>query len=377
MIWTFTLYAQNSTSHTDNTNNITPYRTVSIGVAAGIDGNDATYIGCQAGKDNVASGNVFIGYKSGSSLVPTVPLNNYNNVAIGKQAGESSTGLFRNNLLLGIKAGSGMTNSYDNVMLGGVAGYSSEGHSNSFIGGNSGGSSTGNENTFFGYRSGESSIVNSSIAIGSHSANGSTGNENLYIGYKAGINHTGDNNIHIGVGSGNALNQTTGNDNVFIGNLVSIPHSNLDNILAIDNTNTQTPLIFGNFQTNKVGINTTNLATSVGGEDISNYSLYVEGGLLSDEVRVRTVWADYVFQEEYDLKSIPELDLFISENGHLPNCPSEEQVLEQGIEIGNITKVQQEKIEELTLYIIQQDKEFKSLRKEFNELKKILLSKAK
>ena len=117
----------------------------------------------------------------------------------------------------------------------------------------------------------------------------------------------------------------------------------------------------------QVSIGTGNLPTTVGGDDISNYKLFVEGGLLADEVRVRNDWADYVFAKDYDLKPLPQVQLYIQEKGHLPNVPSEEDVENKGLQLGEMTKIQQEKIEELFLYVIELDKQTKAL-KTANEL---------
>ncbi|WP_430410637.1 hypothetical protein [Kordia sp.] len=105
----------------------------------------------------------------------------------------------------------------------------------------------------------------------------------------------------------------------------------------------------------------TNVPTNVGGADVSSYSLFVERGILTDELRVRTGWADYVFDEGYTLIPLVEVENFIETNGHLPNVPSAEVVEAEGINVGEMTKIQQEKIEELTLYIIDQNKRIEKL----------------
>lgn len=101
---------------------------------------------------------------------------------------------------------------------------------------------------------------------------------------------------------------------------------------------------FGNFPTNSGGVN------------VSGYNLFVKGGILTDELRVSTTWADYVFAKEYKLPTLQEVEKHIQEKGHLINVPSAKQVEEDGIELGEMAKIQQEKIEELTLYIIEQNK---------------------
>lgn len=119
--------------------------------------------------------------------------------------------------------------------------------------------------------------------------------------------------------------------------------------------------------TGRVGIGTTNTPTTIGGADISAYRLFVKGGILTDELRVRTGWADYVFAEDYKLPTLAEVGQFIEENGHLPNVPSAAQVEEEGIELGEITRIQQEKIEELTLYLIEMQKELDELKARLDE----------
>jgi hypothetical protein len=119
--------------------------------------------------------------------------------------------------------------------------------------------------------------------------------------------------------------------------------------------------------TGRVAIGTTNTPLSIGGENISAYRLFVKGGILTDELRVRTGWADYVFEEDYKLPTLTEVGAFIQENGHLPNVPSAAQVEAEGTEIGEITRIQQEKIEELTLYMIEMQKEIEDLKTRIDE----------
>lgn len=111
-------------------------------------------------------------------------------------------------------------------------------------------------------------------------------------------------------------------------------------------------------------------SNAVDGSD--TYKLSVAGKVRAYEVKVYNTWADYVFEEDYNLKPLTEVEEFIAENGHLPNVPSAAEVEEKGIELGEMTKIQQEKIEELTLYLIQQDKENQQLKEELKELKAIV-----
>ncbi len=72
-------------------------------------------------------------------------------------------------------------------------------------------------------------------------------------------------------------------------------------------------------------------------------------------------WPDYVFEKDYKLMPLESVSNFIRENGHLPGMPSRAQILKEGQDIAHIQQLQQEKIEELTLYVIELRKEVKRL----------------
>ena len=100
-----------------------------------------------------------------------------------------------------------------------------------------------------------------------------------------------------------------------------------------------------------VGINTKNPA----------YTLSVNGTIGAQEVNVTaTGWADYVFKPEYKLMPLSEVEAFINKNGHLPNVPKEMEVLEHGVNLLEMNKVLLEKVEELTLYVIELEKKISS-----------------
>jgi hypothetical protein len=102
--------------------------------------------------------------------------------------------------------------------------------------------------------------------------------------------------------------------------------------------------------------------------DNKDYKLSVKGRIRAEEVKVYNTWADYVFNKEYNLRSLNDLEAYIKANGHLPNVPSAKEVTEKGLELGEMTKIQQEKIEELTLYLIQQNKEIQELKAQMKAL---------
>ena len=101
------------------------------------------------------------------------------------------------------------------------------------------------------------------------------------------------------------------------------------------------------------------------------YMLRVNGKIISEEVKVQlyAAWPDYVFGPEYQKKSLDELEVYIKENKHLPNIPSASQIEKDGLEVGEMQRKMMEKIEELTLYIIELKKENDNIKKEIQALK--------
>ncbi|MEO6406783.1 MAG: hypothetical protein ABIY51_11535 [Ferruginibacter sp.] len=108
---------------------------------------------------------------------------------------------------------------------------------------------------------------------------------------------------------------------------------------------------------NNVGIGTTN----------PTYKLSVNGNIRSKEVVVETGWADYVFDKKYKLVPLEEVEKFIEQNNHLPNIPSAKEIETNGQALGDLQRKMMEKIEELTLYVIQLKKEIEILKKADHE----------
>lgn len=105
------------------------------------------------------------------------------------------------------------------------------------------------------------------------------------------------------------------------------------------------------------GIDYTVGNVGIGTEAQANYKLAVNGKIHAKEVKVDLDgWADYVFTEDYRLPTLEEVERHIREKGHLVNVPSAAEVEKNGIELGQMDRMLLEKIEELTLYILQQDK---------------------
>ena len=99
----------------------------------------------------------------------------------------------------------------------------------------------------------------------------------------------------------------------------------------------------------------------IGITDPGTWKLAVNGKILATEIKVETGWADYVFEKDYLLPSLEEVEKHILEKGHLINIPSAAEVEANGIELGEMNRLLLEKIEELTLYIINQEKRIKKL----------------
>lgn len=93
------------------------------------------------------------------------------------------------------------------------------------------------------------------------------------------------------------------------------------------------------------------------------------GKLKTREIVVETaLWPDYVFKPEYNLKPLSEVKIFINNNGHLPNVPSAVEVEKNGLNVEEASKAMLEKIEELTLYLIQQQEELEALKQKITQL---------
>lgn len=120
-----------------------------------------------------------------------------------------------------------------------------------------------------------------------------------------------------------------------------------------------------------VGIGTTNPGA---------FKLAVNGNIHAKQVNVDlTGWSDYVFKRDYILPSLTQVKTYIDQNHHLPGIPSEQQVVKDGLDLGEMNKLLMKKVEELTLYLIEKDKKdmdqsaaLKSQQEQINKLKQQL-----
>ncbi|HAA12257.1 MAG TPA: hypothetical protein DCE41_11375 [Cytophagales bacterium] len=99
--------------------------------------------------------------------------------------------------------------------------------------------------------------------------------------------------------------------------------------------------------------------------------LTVNGAIHAEEVKIQNVGADYVFESNYPLMPLSELRVYIANNSHLPGiAPAEET--EQGVELGQMTETLLAKIEELTLYTLQQEERLQAQEQRIQELETLL-----
>lgn len=121
-----------------------------------------------------------------------------------------------------------------------------------------------------------------------------------------------------------------------------------------------------------------NIGTNSFNDGAEIYRLSVNGAMRAHRVKVYTTWADYVFEEGYKLPTLEEVEKHIKEKGHLQDIPSAKEVEANGIELGEMNKLLLQKIEELTLYMIDQKKETEKqgeLIKQLEEQVKVLSNK--
>lgn len=148
-----------------------------------------------------------------------------------------------------------------------------------------------------------------------------------------------------------------------------LTHNSGSNSLVFSSQEVANMMVFNRFNGN-VGLGI-NVAT--GFENVNNYKLAVNGTIGAKEIKVEntvTPWPDYVFENDYKKRSLAEVETFINEHKHLPEVPSAAEVAKNGISLGDMDAALLKKVEELTLYLIEQDKKIQALQEELQELKK-------
>ena len=137
-------------------------------------------------------------------------------------------------------------------------------------------------------------------------------------------------------------------------------------LLTIEKSNAQSPVGFPDGIT--VGSPTVIIPAG------STYKMAVSGGIITEKIRVATsgspFWADFVFDKDYKLRTLSEVAEFINLNKHLPDVPSTADVNKEGIDLAQIQVILLQKVEELTLYVIEQNKKIEKLNKKVRYLSK-------
>lgn len=392
-------------------------------------GTNNLFLGGNSGSINTGANNAFIGFNSGASNTSGA-----SNLFLGSYAGYSNT-IGVANAFLGVSAGEQNTTGSANMFLGLSAGSANQtGSSNTFIGINSGKSSTSSGNSFIGTNSGFSNTTgadNTLIGSGAGYFN-TTGGQNLFLGTNAGFNvTTGSGNVFIGYGANSTINAITNSvaigantlvstsNTIVLGNAAttitgqglgagsglrfanitsaSTPGTGGSNkVLSVDATgNVILVGLTGGAGTSSVGgpvaenwkeadgylYNNSTNGVVIKGSGLDGNALIVKGGVLSKEVNVKVegseAWPDYVFKPNYKRLTLGEVEKFIAINGHLPNVPSATEMAANGNNLGNTDVKLLEKVEELTLYLLEMKKvndaqaaALKSLKLQVSKLRK-------
>jgi hypothetical protein len=296
--------------------------------------NENIFLGLNAGRARINNsplgyssvgtgvGNTALGSNSLASL-----LNGADNIAIGIQAAYGNTD-GTGNLAIGSQSLRTNTNGMRNVAIGKTALYA--------LNGTSGlpGVATGSDNLAFGSGALETLV---------------TGTFNTAIGVEAGYYSKGSNSLYLGGKAGPAATTTE------------------NNVMYINNARTDAPLVFGDFAANYLAIGAVTPAERTAAFSLAGgYRLLVKGGLLTEKVKVALAttgdWSDYVFEPNYKRMPLEEVEKFVKLNKHLPNVPSAEEMVKGGLDVAKSDAKLLEKIEELTLYVIELNKEVKALK---------------
>ncbi|MGF7076258.1 hypothetical protein [Mucilaginibacter sp. 3215] len=108
----------------------------------------------------------------------------------------------------------------------------------------------------------------------------------------------------------------------------------------------------------------------IGTSDTKGYKLAVNGSAIATAVFVKlySTWPDYVFKPTYQLRPLAEVKTYIDQNQHLPEVPSADEIAKDGLNLGETNKLLMKKVEELTLYLIDNEKKDKEKDKQLEEL---------
>lgn len=141
------------------------------------------------------------------------------------------------------------------------------------------------------------------------------------------------------------------------------PNRNVFRVRRFDNGSSWTELFRVN-ENGNVGIGTTHNG---------DYKLTVKGTLAARKVKVtQEAWADFVFEDSYALPTLQSVESHIKSHKHLPGIPSANEIAEKGMDLGDMQQKQMQKIEELTLYVIELNKQLAAQQEMIKRLEKKL-----
>jgi hypothetical protein len=188
-----------------------------------------------------------------------------------------------------------------------------------------------------------------------------------------------DNNYNYTFGSARLGHFTSSNSSTGVFNFISVGKNSESpgNSMTIgftyagDNSSDNTAGIgfWGNDNVIKIKRNN---STEFKGGISTNGNALINGNLWAKEIRVETEnpWPDFVFEDSYYLLPLEKVQQFISENGHLKDIPDASEISEEGVNLGEMNTKLLQKVEELTLYMIDLNKRVKLLENENEKLKK-------
>lgn len=160
-----------------------------------------------------------------------------------------------------------------------------------------------------------------------------------------------------------------------IGDIESFNDSGIEPVTVFDSRLTNSTVItrplfsWETYGNRKMTLNA-NGSLGVGTTITGPHKLAVEGSIGAREIKVQfNGWSDFVFDKNYELPTLEEVEKYIKMNGHLSEIPSEKEVIENGINLGEMNKKLLQKIEELTLYMIEQNQKIKQQVIEISENK--------
>ena len=193
---------------------------------------------------------------------------------------------------------------------------------------------------------------------------------NTYFGSSGNKQLTLTQSGNIGIGTTNPLTKLTinGADSQSWGSGIGLLRSGVDGRILVDtdgmkfrNMNSGKNFIFRNSSNQTTVFIKDNGNIGIGTTNPNSWKLAVNGNIRAKEIKVETGWSDFVFENNYKLPTLKEVENHIKEKGHLKNIPSAKEVEKNGIFLGEMNSKLLQKIEELTLYTIQQEKRLDNL----------------